>query len=496
MAHLIRNTHELATIRVELRPSRSGAEVQFTSYRGTNELERHAVPAADVGIQPDLTVRAYRYADFQVPDAVLAPITGSLQATATGPDEPCWLQVGSSTGHLGVVPWEQFFQPALQHPLLRIPNFLADPVFLGERLRAALVVSSPRAKSPFDVAHYVHDLAALVQQAVPRGSELHVFADVEAYGSLQHLPAPPGHDVIVHDPAEAAGYGLGGTNLPAGRKAGLEGRLVSPWLRWIRGKLYGRALDLVHFVCPGFFRRDQGALALARSPGENQDREWSHFVGADELIAFLDLMGAWSVGFSPPYENVWSIGLRILADRLAWQRPGPLFVHDSEHGGPGELVALYRFLYHSDDEQPPATPNLSLYSHPRRMERYRESPFDAFEAVVRQSFGAPADVEIPEQLVYLAEKQDRSARSYGKSARSAWVQTNGLQLDRMLLNLGKSDTPTRRGALDALQKVRAIFESAKTHDDDPHPSPGRPLDVDDKDDDEEGRGQAMGGAMA
>jgi hypothetical protein len=65
-----------------------------------------------------------------------------------------WLQVGPSGGHLGVVPWERLFQPVLQAPLLRIPNFLADPVFLTTPLRLALVVSSPRAKTAFPVEVY------------------------------------------------------------------------------------------------------------------------------------------------------------------------------------------------------------------------------------------------------------------------------------------------------------------------------------------------------
>ena len=58
-----------------------------------------------------------------------------------------WLQVGFSGGQLAVVPWERLFQPILNAPLLRVPNFLADPVFLAGRLRLALVVSSPRANT-------------------------------------------------------------------------------------------------------------------------------------------------------------------------------------------------------------------------------------------------------------------------------------------------------------------------------------------------------------
>jgi hypothetical protein len=464
MAEHIRNTHELATIRVRLRPGRSGLELSFTSYLGTSELERRDVPGDVVGLRPELSVQAYRSATFEVPEHVRGPLVASLLAHVE-PDEPCWLEVGASAGHLGVVPWERFFQPALGRPLLRVPNFLADPIFLRERLRAALVVSSPAAKTPFPVEAYTRAVVECVQQAVPQGSELHVFADRAAFNGLKSLAtAPPGHSVVVHDPQEAEGYGEGGTLFTTPPPNSPEARLESPWLRWIRGALGGQALDLVHFVSPGFFRRDQGALALARSPGSNEDTRWSHFVGADELIVFLDLVGAWAVGFSPPYENVWAIGLRLLTDRLAWQRPGPLFVHDVEHGAREDVIAVYRYLFAAGEQAPPRTANLSLYTHPRRMQRYRTSPVDAYTSVTRRSFGVRSGEAIPEQLVWLAQKGDRSASASSTRSNAAWAQTNELQLDRLLLQVASFDTPSRRGALDALAEVRRIFDGAMGHD--------------------------------
>jgi len=471
MAEHIRNTHELATIRVRLRPGRSGLALSFTSHLGTRELERRDVPGESVGLRPELSVRAYHGAVFEMPEHVRGPLVGSLLAEVA-PDEPCWLEVGASAGHLGVVPWERYFQPALGRPLLRVPNFLADPIFLRERLRAALVVSSPAAKTPFPVEAYARSVVESAQSAVPQGTELHVFADLAAFHGLRSLgKAPPGHSVVVHDPQEAAGHGESGTLFTTPPPNSPEARLESPWLRWIRGTLGGQALDLVHFVCPGFFRRDQGALALGRAPGTNEDTRWSHFVGADELIVFLDLVGAWAAGFTPPYENVWAIGLRLLTDRLAWQRPGPLFVHDVEHGAPQEIVDVYRYLFAQGDQEPPRTANLSLYTHPRRMQRYRTSPVDAYESVTRRSFGARPGEAIPEQLVLLAQKDDRTSSASSPRSNAAWAQTNELQLDRLLLQVGSSDTPSRRGALDALQEVRRIFDGATGHDSKSNPPP-------------------------
>ena len=294
---------------------------------------------------------------------------------------------------------------------------------------------------------------------MPQGTELHVFADLEAFNALRDLSAPAGHVVVVHDPRGCDAQG--GTDIEV---RGTDGQLASPWLKWMRAELGGEALDLVHFVCPGFFRGDRGALALARSPGHNEDSRWSHFIGTDEVIAFLDLVGAWSVGFSPPYENVWAIGLRLLADRLAWQRPGPLFVHDSQNGSPDDLAGVYRFLFALGEQEPPTTPNVSLYSHPRRMQRYRQVTVDAFASVNLSGFDAPAREAIPEKLVMLAEKGDHLSQASIPRVQSAWVQANALKLDRMLLDIGHRDTPGRRGSLDALASVRRVFESVRDAD--------------------------------
>jgi len=454
---MIRNTHRLLAIRIALKPARSGALVEFTAFHGAEALHRQQVPAEAVGIRSELSVRAYRNAHFQLPPDLTHALAAALRDRAQ-PDEPMWLQVGSSGGHLGVVPWERLFQPVLQAPLLRVPNFLADPVFLTGPLRLALVVSSPRAKSPFPVDVYASDLVARVRQALPQGTEIDLFADVEAYQTLQRLPSLPQHRITVHPPAQAATFGEGGTvTAPT-----WDGALQSPWLRWMVQALRGRYVDAVHFVCPGFFRRDQGALALARSPAENIDREWSHMIGAGELMAFLNTVGAWAVAFTPPFEDVWAMGVRLLADRLAWQRPGALMVHQTFEDG-NALDAGYRFLFAGHDEPPPRTPSLMVYAHPKRMPRYRESMagFEAGHMSLGWRFGAEG--EIPEQLEWLARKDDReSKRLKGPADEPAWKRTAELQLDQLLSRLGDEDSPERRGTLDALTRARSILERSKS----------------------------------
>jgi hypothetical protein len=222
--------------------------------------------------------------------------------------------------------------------------------------------------------------------------------------------------------------------------------------------LRGRCADAVHFVCPGFFRRDQGALAVARSPADNTDREWSHLIGAGELMTFLDQVGAWAVAFTPPFEDVWAMGVRLLADRLAWQRPGALLVHQ-DSGDTAALGAAYQFLFADHDMPPPQTPSVMMYAHPKRLERYRTwaAGFDAGTMNLGLRLGPYG--EIPEQLEWLSRKDDRATQRAKASAdEPAWKRTATLQLDQWLTRLGEDDSPERRGALDALARVRSILE--------------------------------------
>jgi hypothetical protein len=369
------------------------------------------------------------------------------------PDEPMWLQVGPSGGQLGVVPWERLFQPALQAPLLRVPNFLADPVFLTRPLHLAVLVSSPRAKSAFSVDDYATQLVTTVQKALPQGTVIDVFADLDAYGALGDLPTSANHRVVVHDPRLAAALGDGGTNTAASWRGALE----SPWLRWMVQALHGRSVDAVHFVCPGFFRRDQGSLAVGRSPAENTDREWSHMIGAGELMAFLDVAGAWATAFTPPYEDVWAMGVRLLADRIAWQRPGALLVHEWLLD-PGPLAGGYQFLFADHDEPPPRASSLMVYAHPKRMARYRGF-LAGFESKSQIGVRTGPQGEVPEQLEQLTHKDDRETqRTKGQAEDPPWKRTAQLQLDQILVRLGDVDSPERRGAIDALARVRSILE--------------------------------------
>jgi hypothetical protein len=97
------------------------------------------------------------------------------------------------------------------------------------------------------------------------------------------------------------------------------------------------------------------------------------------------------------------------------------------------------------------------------MPRYRESMagFEAGHMSLGWRFGAEG--EIPEQLEWLARKDDReSKRLKGPADEPAWKRTAELQLDQLLSRLGDEDSPERRGTLDALTRARSILERSKS----------------------------------
>jgi hypothetical protein len=320
-------------------------------------------------------------------------------------------------------------QPLLDVPLLRIPNFLIEPTFLSGPLRLAICLSSPLAKTPFDVPRYALALVTAVRQAIGFGTRLHVFADADVHSAVRGaMPRDSGlHSIAIHHPLEAERFGDGDVDRSLSDAAPY---LNSPWLLWMEEQLVD-GVDAVHFVCPGFFRRDKGALGLARSPLHNRDSEWAHSVAAEEIATFLQRTGAWSVMFSPPQENVWSIGPRLVAGSLAWLRPGPVLLHDLMLGeiGQGELEGAYRFLFDSSYSPPPASPALMMYVHPKRV--------DMYEGIDR--FEGPGNPGLDEELEYdigrLIGRRESRSRFVERPPQPPWRQAAQVEMGRLMLRL-------------------------------------------------------------
>lgn len=450
MAELIRQEYRLPALRFSMQFMRREPFVRIGAYLGREELAIESIPAAEVGIGERLSVRAYRGVQFRLPPEAIQRLADAL--SGRGSDDTVWLQIDRSAGILAVVPWERLLASVMPGPLLRIPNFLVDPAFLEGRLELAVCASAPAAKEFYPVADFAIALIERIQQAVAQGTDIHVFSDRDAVYSLQNrFPAgaeAPLHRVIVHDPERAARFGIGDSEISESE------RLRSPWLRWMEAELADRGIDAAHFICPGFFNSEHGSLALARSPLQNRDEAWSHFVGGRELGTFLDNLGAGAVAFGAPYENIWALGLRLLADEIAWTRPGPVLLYEAQ-GHIDAVSRAYRFLFSKNYGPPPERGELLLYCHPRRLQRYAEdteAPFFQSPTMSTADLGHEWMEATRKQVAAKAPRlQTRGLAA--APAEPRWARANQLMMEQSLLDLSGRQGATARGASDALRFV-------------------------------------------
>jgi hypothetical protein len=307
----------------------------------------------------------------------------------------------------------------------------------------------------------VHDCTAQlvqqIQQVVQQGTEIHVFADADAHGALAGQignASHPGHVVVVHDPQDAAQFGEGGTS----RRD--RDRLTSPWLLWIRGALDGKAVDALHCICPGFVSTERGFLALARSPLENEDRHWSHFVGAPELRLVLDELGIWSVTLGAPYKDVWAQGLRLLANELAWTRPGPVVMYDDASTLHPAIEQVYAFLYSVVTTPPPDTGDQLIFCHPRRLSALQDSE--------RGSVESPTATDLTEAHEWLQAAQwavDNAAPPQTTPASEPlWLRSNRMVLEQAFMEIGDREGASGRGASDAIQFLSQLHAGREPGD--------------------------------
>lgn len=259
-----------------------------------------------------------------------------------------WIHLVKPYGDLGAVPWERSLVPALRRPLLRIPDVLPSPRSSSTTFSVALIASAleESTKLPVEVAKSLAD--GLGQKLV-----LHYFG-----GELQ------GHTIA----RELEEYDIGGLEFhplfPSNHGRTSEHDNLIPWLRWIRDRLSGRAVDAVHFIAHGANLGMHGALL---TPSSTQKGAHEVLLEAVQLEPFITQTGALVVGFTRPFENWSDYGLRLVADDIGAHRAGPVVLHDPEIGDPSDLAACYHFLADAKPGSPPMSPGLQLYAQPRQV---------------------------------------------------------------------------------------------------------------------------------
>lgn len=374
MAEILKREYDLLTLKVSLdtadRETRVTCDLEGMAEGQFGRLDGWVLSADDMGLPDHLEARRTLYGGyaFRLPEHLvegLRQAIGSVEPSG----QPLWLHLVKPYGYLGMVPWERLLQPALQIPLLRLPDFLADPPReTPSVLDVVLCTSLPTAKESFMVVDRLTEMIPGILAAVPRRTTIHLFTDAEWHPSLEHRLKEMGlleGPVELHDPQEAGPYAAPEATLQVRDR---PGAIENPWLLWIRDALKGQSIDIAHFICHGFLSRDRGALAFSETPLRNEDRRMARFVGAAELTAFLTQTGAWSVAFSSPENNYSEMGLRQLADAIAQLRPGPVVHHEiTGDSGGAALAGVYRFLFGPAPQEPPASPALFTYCHPSRV---------------------------------------------------------------------------------------------------------------------------------
>lgn len=345
MAVYLKRKHHLLALKTSL--GREGREwmVQL-------ELETHAGPAPETLASFRLSTQALglpRYFEaesspvFTIPPEITAELSTQIKKLQLEPSHPLWLHLVKPYGYLGIVPWEDLLVPALQRPVLRLPDFLEPARERRDTLDVAICCSVPLSEPSFSIPQVLGDVAAAILSGSPRlRTQIHVFPDLDSFEPL-HATFANEPRVSVHDPSEAARY-LQAQDANATPDAART--VTSPWLQWMRDAMQGKSLDTVHFVCHGYFSDERASLTVTECPATSQNRRTARFLSVAETAAFLNQTGAWSLVCTAPPNNYSDAGLRYFVDTLAQVRPGPALFHDLKRD-PG-LMALrnaYGFLF-------------------------------------------------------------------------------------------------------------------------------------------------------
>lgn len=373
MGYLLRRQYDLTTLVISFDLSRRRSLVRCALERdasGTRApLLDYVLDPAEVGV-PDRLDRSkcmFEGYPFAMPAYVLDALRAALDAHML-PDEALWLYLKNPAGYLAFVPWEQLLVPALQRPVLRLPDFLVDPARAAGEINIVLCSSQPISEEAFMSGDYMARMTRMILDQATRPTNVHLFTDSGLRNDLANVLAYHGvtdSRVMLHDPQGAAPYAIPDRS---SRITDPTGQLTSPWLLWMRSALTGRSVDLVHFIAHGYLSGDSAALSVAESPLENLDRQLPRFIGPNELAAFLAQTGAWGCAFTSPLRNYSEMAHRLLATTLANLRPGPTLHHEMRLDRDlNALTAAYRLFLAEHPTLPPTAPSLMIYSHPARV---------------------------------------------------------------------------------------------------------------------------------
>ncbi len=460
MAEKLKRDYDLLALKITLDLAVENAslkcELEVTKDHLPKTVREWTVSAEDIGLPRELTEsQIYGHATpFRKPDRVVNELSDILNERQLFED-PLWLHLVKPYGFLGAAPWEHWLS-SLPILVLRLPDVIADPPRESpSTLNVIVCTSSPLAKEEIMADQYVIRLLRQVSNKHPR-SKIHfdVFTDQERFHHMQStLDAREllGTEVTVHSPEQASSYAI------PRRNASVEdptNDLENPWLLWMRNAVKGRSVDMVHFICHGYFNGDRGSLAFAQSPARNEDARWSRFVGKRELSTFLTQVGAWVAAFSSPDENYSDAGLRFLADALAQDQPGAILYHDWTADRDGSQVGnAYQFLFHPQPGIPEHADGLFLYCQPIRVKGCQDARSLSYSPKTNRVQEPPGLTEMFDSVLQKDEDlTDLMATAARYIERCEWKLNKSAQIN---LRLG-IDAPSKDSVEvnDALNKIK------------------------------------------
>jgi hypothetical protein len=353
-----------------------------------------------------------------------------------------WLHLVKPYGVLGAIPWERDLVPALERPLLRLPDALPQASRSTSTLSVAVVATAPAPEGPPPALLLGLPVTQALDKALAGRMRLQIFADTGARQVVESQLRQHGFaNVEVHAPTQG----------PPGPQSGgfRTGDLRSGWLRWVRDTLAGHPVDAVHFLVHG---NDLGTRGAILTPLEaTAERELPVSVEAAEIESFLTQVGALVAGFTRLSDNWSDHGLRLVTDELGSRRAGPVLLHYPAHDdGLTALEAAYRFLASPLPTMPPSSPSLVLYAQPRQVAQEVAHLASSSDPAFEPSQAVQAHFERDETPGWLA-----AAQRYLEQQDGALMRFRSESLER---------TPTQAelshyaGVETALRKAREVID--------------------------------------
>jgi hypothetical protein len=365
MAMIIRDENKLLALQLQLLALPGGETLSCALFNGPEPIGgAMTLPARAFGLPDGDDEHAFASARLRLPEALIAPLRAA-SARLVAPDAPLWLFIPRGAGKLALFPWESEIERALDRPLLHLPNFLDDPFEAGMTLEIALAVSLPAECDVAPAANLVAAFFTALTGPMPphRDIVVHIFADAACEDLVARLSPPPGLGsprIEIH-PASTAQV-----TPPASAGEVATRRFVSPWLGWMARRLKGKAIDLVHFICPSYYTDTCSCLALQQTGLERSDPLWRRLVATEEMCALLDELGVKAVSFTAAGYGCYERAASRVAFDVSWRRPGPVIAVPAEPR-PERLAAALGLICADADVQVRHLGGTVFNCHPRHL---------------------------------------------------------------------------------------------------------------------------------